>query len=102
MLHPESTAYDLFDGRRYPVVDLPETMAPEANQTMGPPDSSLAPLQLVLGVELDKAGKAFPLDPATERACWLDSMAGRDIAVLWYGPTRSAIAYDRQLGDRLL
>jgi hypothetical protein len=102
MLHPESTAYDLFDGQRYPVVELPETMEPEAKQTLATPDSRLSPLQPVLGVELDQTGKAFPLDPATERACWLDRVAGHDIAVLWYGPTRSAIAYDRQLGDRLL
>jgi hypothetical protein len=102
MLHPESTAYDLFDGKRYPVTELPSSMTAEAKQSMGSPDSRLQPLQPILGIELDSAGKAFPLDESTERACWLDHVGDKDIAVLWYGPTRSAIAYNRQLGDRLL
>jgi hypothetical protein len=102
MLHPESTAYDLFDGHRYSITALPGTISPEAAQTMGSPDARLTPLKPVLGVELESQGKAFPLDEATERACWLDRLAGHDIAVLWYSPTRSAIAYDRQLGDRVL
>jgi hypothetical protein len=102
MLHPESTAYDLFDGKRYPMAELPSTMTPEAKQTIGAPDSRMDPLKSVLGLELSAEGKAFPLDPSTERACWLDHVAGKDVAVLWYGPTRSAVAYDRQLGDRIL
>jgi hypothetical protein len=32
----------------------------------------------------------------------LDKIAGEDIAVMWYGPTHSAIAYNRLLGDELL
>jgi len=102
MLHPESTAYDLFDGQRYPLTELPQSMAPEAKQTMALPDPRLDPLKPVLGVELDGRGKAFPLDETAERKCWLDSVGGTDIAVLWYGPTRSAIAFDRRLGDRVL
>ena len=39
MLHPESTAYNLFDGKRYPVVDLPVDISPEAKATMGHVDS---------------------------------------------------------------
>ena len=77
-------------------------MTQEAKQTMGFSDPRLVPLKPVLGVELDSRGKAFPLDETTERACWLDRVGGTDIAVLWYGPTRSAIAYNRQLGDRVL
>ena len=102
MLHPESTAYDLFDGHRYPLTDLPAALTPEVKQTLGSPDPRLDPLKPVLGVELDSHGRAFPLDENVERACWLDRVGGRNIAVLWYGRTRSAIAYDRQLGDRVL
>src|ERR1043166_8306741 len=32
MLHPESTAYDLFDGTRYPVAELPTELSAEAKQ----------------------------------------------------------------------
>jgi hypothetical protein len=102
MLHPESTAYDLFDGKRYPMAELPTSMSVEARQTMGTPDPRLPPLKIVLGIELGEHGKAFPLDEAVERACWGDKVADEEIAVFWYGPTRSAVAYNRLLGDQLL
>jgi Protein of unknown function (DUF3179) len=53
-------------------------------------------------LRLSDHGKAFPLDEAVERACWVDKIAGEEIAVLWYGPTRSAVAYHRLLGDQVL
>ena len=102
MLHPESTAYDLFDGKRYPMAELPTRMRAEVEQTMGTPNPRLPSLKPVLGVELGDHGKAFPLDEAVERACWIDKIAGEEIAVMWYGPTRSAVAYQRLLGDQLL
>jgi len=102
MLHPESTAYDLFDGKRYPMAELPTHLSAEAEQTMKPVDPRLPSLKPVLGVELGDHGKAFPLDESVERACWGDKVAGEEIAVFWYGPTRSAIAYGRLLGDQLL
>ena len=102
MLHPESTAYDLFDGKRYPMTELPDRISPEVQQTRGTPNPSLPSLKPVLGVELGDRGKAYPLDEAVERACWGDRVAGEDIAVFWYGPTRSAVAYHRRLGDQLL
>jgi hypothetical protein len=102
MLHPESTTYDLFDGHRYAVSDLPKEMTPEVRQSMGSPDSRLEPLRPVLGVELGDQGKAFPLSDSTERACWLDQVAGTNLAVFWYGPTHSAVAFDRQLDGQLL
>jgi hypothetical protein len=102
MLHPESTAYDLFDGKRYPLSELPSQMTEEAVQTMDAPDTRLPKLKPVLGVELDERGKAFPLDESVERACWVDKVADQDIAVFWYGPTRSAVAYQRSLDNQLL
>src|SRR6516225_2975994 len=41
MLHPESTAYDLFDGRRYPVTELPSQLTDEAKSNMGKVDERL-------------------------------------------------------------
>jgi hypothetical protein len=102
MLHPESTAYDLFDGKRYPIAELPTEMSAEARQTMGKVNSRLPANNLVLGVELGEQGKAFPLDDKVERACWPDTLAGQEIAVFWYGPTRSAIAFSRKLDDKTL
>jgi len=102
MLHPESTAYDLFDGRRYPTAELPVELSEEAKQTLGRPDPRLHPMKRVVGVELGTEGKAFPIDETVERACWLDTLGGEEIAVFWYGPTRSAVAFNRKLEGRSL
>lgn len=101
-LHPESTAYNLFDGKKYHVTSLPAEMDPEAKRSMGSVDKRLKPLANVLGVTVGNETKAYPLDPLEERACLLDSAAGEKIAVFWYGPTRSAVAFSRKLGDRVL
>jgi hypothetical protein len=102
MLHPESTAYDLFDGQRYPIAELPSEMSADAKQSMGHSDPRLHAVKPVLGVELGTHGKAYPLDETVERACWCDTVDGNEIAVFWYGPTTSAIAYRRLVGDQLL
>jgi hypothetical protein len=102
MLHPESTAYDLFDGKKYPQADLPTEMSAEARQNMGAVDPRLEPLTLVMGVEAGGQTKAFPLETAKERACYTDGVAGAPIAVFWYGPTRTAVAWSARLEDRTL
>ncbi len=102
MLHPESTAYDLFDGNTYKVTPLPTEMSAEAKRSMGEVDTRLKPEAQVLGIEFPTANKAYALDQLPERACLLDQVGDLDIAVLWYGPTQSAVAFNRQLGDRTL
>ena len=102
MLHPESTAYDLFDGKKYEVQELPTEMSAAAKQSLGQVDDRLQPLVRVHGVEVGEATKAFPLDESVERACWIDEVGGEPIAVFWYAPTKSSIAFRRQLDDRTL
>ncbi len=102
MLHPESTAYDLFNGKKYPAVPLPTGMSSEAQETMGHVDPRLKPLSVVMGVDVEDQTKAFPLNGAGERACFLDTVGGQEAAVFWYQPTESAVAFRRQLGDRRL
>ncbi|MCA9067204.1 MAG: DUF3179 domain-containing protein, partial [Planctomycetaceae bacterium] len=85
MLHPESTAYDLFDGKKYEVKPLPTEVSPEAKRSMGEVDNRLVPLANVLGVEFPNSRKAYRLDGLPERACQLDQVDGVDIAVFWYG-----------------
>lgn len=102
MLHPESTAYDLFDGQKYNATPLPTTMSEEAKRSMGQVDPRLKPLANVLGVEFGGVNKAYALDGLAPRACLLDTVDDRDIAVLWYGPTKTAVAFDRKLGDKSL
>ena len=102
MLHPESTAYDLFDGKTYKVALLPKVMSKEATQTMGAVDPRLKPTTNVLGVEIDGRTKAYPMDGADQRACFNDSLADQEISVFWYQPTRTAVAFRRKLDGRTL
>ena len=102
MLHPESTAYDLYDGETYAVTPLPTEMSDEAKRSLGEVDARLKPAANLLGVETEKERKAYPLDDLPERACFNDTVGGQDIAVFWYGPTRSAVAFSRQLDGKTL
>ena len=102
MLHPESTAYDLFDGNKYRMADLPTAMSPEARETMGLVDVRLPPQAGVLGVEAGGQTKAYPLDQAGERACFTDTVGDEALAVFWYQPTRSAVAFRSRLDGRAL
>jgi hypothetical protein len=108
MLHPESTAYDLFDGATYRVAPLPEALSDEAKRSMGAVDGRLEPLANVLGVEVareregktERAARAFLLDGRGERASLQDTVGGEPVAVFWYGPTRSAVSFSRRLEGR--
>ena len=102
MLHPESTAYDLFDGKKYPVAELPTEMSAEARQSMGKVDSQVDAMAWVMGVTVGKKTRAFPLEPEKERACYLNRVGGEGVAVFWYGPTRSAVAFSSKLDGREL
>jgi hypothetical protein len=102
MLHPESTAYDLFDGQRYKVAELPKEMSKEAAESMGQVDPRLGAMALVLGVEVGDARMAFPIDEKVERAAFQDTVGGEPVTVFWYGLTRTAVAFSRKVGDRTL
>ena len=102
MLHPESTAYDLFDGQKYEIKELPTEMSAEAKQSLGAVDDRLKPLAWVHGVEVGDSAKAFPLNESIERACYVGDVGGEPVAVFWYGPTKSSVAFRRKLDDRTL
>jgi hypothetical protein len=102
MLHPESTAYNLFDGRTYAVAPLPTALSDEARQSIGEVDDRLKPLTPVIGVEVKGKTIAYPLEGLDERACFTDTLADEPIAVFWYAPTRSATAFSSRLEDRQL
>ena len=103
MLHPESTAYNLFDGKRYPTAELPTKMSNEARESMGRVDPRFKdPLAPVLGLEIGKRRKAYPLPAKTARACFTDTVGGVPVAVFWYGPTRTAVAWRAELDGKPL
>jgi hypothetical protein len=102
MLHPESTAYNLFDGNKYRVTELPVGLSQEAKLSMGRVDPRVKEDVPVLGVELRNGVKVYPLDRRVERACFRDKVADQAVAVFWYGPTGSATAFDPTVAGRAL
>lgn len=102
MLHPESTTYDLFDGKKYATAPLPTTVSENARSSMGEVDNRLPENEMVLGVEFPSQPKAFPLNKLGKRACLLDNVSSTPIAVFWYGNTKTAVAFDRRLDGQTL
>lgn len=102
MLHPESTAYDLFDGQKYKVTPLGEKPADEALASRGAVDARLPAETVVLGLERGDKTLAVPVDEKSERACSTVQLDGQSIAVFWYGPTRTAVAFSSSLEGRAL
>lgn len=102
MLHPESTTYDLFDGKKYPQAALPTDISADARETIGKADPRLDTMANVLGVEIGGVVKAFPLNDKIERACYMDEVGGEKICVFWYAPTHTAVAFSVGLEDKNL
>ena len=93
MLHPESTAYDLFDGKKYPLAELPSRISKESISNRGNVDDRLSAEEMVIGIEGKESTLAISLSGLGERACFRDQLDGQNVAVFWYGPTNSAIAF---------
>ena len=68
-------------------------MSAEAKESMarGP---ALQPLAWVVGVWNGRAGEVFALETNKERACYTDTAGGESVAVFWYAPTRTAVAWN--------
>ncbi len=102
MLHPESTAYDLFDGKTYKVTPLPAEPNKDAEASRGTTDARLPAESLVLGVEAGDDAAAFVIDDKLERACQMGQVSGQSVAAFWYGPTRTAVAFRGELDGKPL
>ncbi|MEZ6062657.1 MAG: DUF3179 domain-containing (seleno)protein [Planctomycetaceae bacterium] len=102
MLHPESTTYDLFDGDTYKSVALPMEVGPVAKAALDDADQRLPAEAMVLGIEFDSGQKAYSLDELPERACIVDEEDDQQVAVFWYQPTATAVAFDRRVDDQTL
>ena len=102
MLHPESTTYDLFDGKKYASTPLPKKMSKEAAASIMQVDDRLKQNTAVLGVEFATSQRAYPLPIDKPRACLSDDVDGEPVAVFWYGHTKTAVAFKRTLNGRTL
>ena len=102
MLHPESTTYDLFDGKRYSSQPLPKQISKEVVDSIMQADNRLELNAEVLGIEFAKSQRAYRLPTGESRACLSEEVDGEAIAVFWYGHTKTAVAFDRNLNGRTL
>ena len=102
MLHPESTTYDLFDGKKYPTHPLPTKISDESIRSRLTKDQRLADHHPILGIEIGIKRHAFPLPEKEDRACFLDEIDNQSIAVFWYRASNTAVAFDRKVQGRLL
>lgn len=102
LLHPESTAYDLFDGDRYPVGSLKDAFSSEALESIGKVDPRLSRFAPVLGLEAGEARMAFRLEGLDDRSCIQTHVGATPVAVFYYGPTHSATAFEARIDGREL
>jgi hypothetical protein len=101
-LHPKSVAYQLFDGKKYPLAPLPTEQSQDASESMGKIDARLKPFINVIGVESGGKSKAFPLDVEEQPSVFTDTVDGQPIVVFWYGPTKTAVAFSSVLDGQTL
>jgi Protein of unknown function (DUF3179) len=102
MLHPESTAYDMYDGKKYPLAELPKEIAADAKENMGRVDERLEAMTPVIGIESAQEPLAISLAGLEDRACFRDKVDDRSIAVFWYGPTQSSVAFESSVDGKQL
>lgn len=94
--YPGSVAYRMFE--KYQPVELPEHDNADSKQTRGVADDRLAENADVLGVSVDGAPKAYPLDAMPKGGGIVrDALAGKEIVILWQPATRAAVAYAASL-----
>ena len=66
------------------------------------PDSRLPVKELVLGVEVDGQGKAYPLRDLEKRPTLNDTLAGQEILIAYDPRSGTALAFNRQVDGRTL
>lgn len=98
--YPGSVAYHMFD--KYRPLPIPDQPSNDSIKSRGPLDPRLKATDEVLGVDLGSAHRAYRLADL-ERAGGVlhDRLAGQDIVVLWYAPSRTAAAYSLLVDDTL-
>ena len=103
MLHPESTTYDLFDGKKYATNELPTETSAEARVSMGKVDGRAHAHELGTwgGIREQNKKPIHYKASASVHACWIE-VDGQPVAVFWYGKTKTSVAFDRRLDGQTL
>jgi hypothetical protein len=90
--YPGGVAYEMFD--KYKPTDLVKEIHEGSKKSRAEADTRLPADKAVLGVAVGKAAKAYPLDVLIQSEMVTDKLDGTGCVVLWYGPTKTAAAYE--------
>ena len=90
--YPKSVNYRMFE--KYQPIELTKAENADSVRTRGPADKRLAAQTQVIGVSHGGKTKAYPITTLEKSGGLIkDSVGGKPITVLWYGPTRTAAVY---------
>jgi hypothetical protein len=84
----------MFD--KYKPIELPATGAEGSKKSRGPADDRLPAEERVLGITFGEHARAVPLarlEKLGECAVLPERIGDRDCVILWYGSTRTAVAF---------
>jgi Protein of unknown function (DUF3179) len=90
--YPGGVAYEMFD--KYKPTDLPKEVHEGSKKSRPEDDKRLAADRPVLGVMVGKEARAYPLDVVEKAEVLTDKLGSTECVVLWYGPTKTAAAYE--------
>ena len=106
-LHPDTTVVGLDTGYRrnydtYPYGTYDQVFDETLLYPVSVLDPRLGKKELVLGLEHEGVSRAYPYGGLGDRALVNDDVGGRPVLVVYDREAQMAVAFDRQLGDRLL
>ena len=87
---------------KYAPANWEERMAKEPVATSAQIDKSLEPRTLVIGLKINGAAKAYPLDALVKQSLILDDVGGVPIFIVLGDDKRSVRAYERSVDGRKL
>jgi hypothetical protein len=90
--YPGAVAYHMFE--KYQPVELPTAVHDDSRRSRGPADPRLPAGAPVLGVAAGRQARAYPLEALEKAGLLRETVDGQARVVLWYGPTRTAAAYE--------
>jgi len=94
--YPNKVAYNMYLDRYRPF-DLPGVPNQDSLATRPAPDERLKQDDMVLGVEVGGAARAYPLSLLAEKKVIHDRLGEQEVAVLWHAPTKTAAVYARAM-----
>jgi hypothetical protein len=89
--YPGGVAYKMLE--KYQPVELPGAVHEDSRTSRAPADKRLPEETPVLGVVEGTSARAYSLEALAKSHLLREDVEGESRVVLWYGPTRTAVAY---------